>query len=109
MNGILNLFLSVIGVLMKPGEIKETLTLYFLKSKKRLSARLIKAAFEGPYPVELGSPLYPATEETIEICPFYFSLKYFSTAFIQFKVPKKFTFIVFLICSKFISFSVLGS
>ena len=69
-NGIGKSFLSVKGVLINPGDITEILTLYFLKSKKILSAKLFKAAFEGPYPLELGSPLYPAIDETIEICPF---------------------------------------
>ena len=47
-NGIRNLFLSVMGVLINPGEIKETLTLCFLKSKYKLSVKLDRAAFEGP-------------------------------------------------------------
>ena len=55
--GIENSFLSVSGVFMNPGEITETLTLNFLKSKKILSAKLVKAAFEGPYPLEFGKPL----------------------------------------------------
>ena len=46
--GILKVFLSVIGVFTKPGVIKETLTPYLLKSKKRLSAKLLSDAFDGP-------------------------------------------------------------
>ena len=42
---------------MNPGEIKETLTPYLLKSKNKLSARLFRADFDGPYPVEFGNPL----------------------------------------------------
>ena len=72
--GILKSFLSVIGVLINPGEIKETLTPYLLKSKNKLSARLFNADFEGPYPVEFGNPLEPAIEDTIDICPFFLSL-----------------------------------
>ena len=45
------------GVFINPGEIKETLTLCLPKSKYKLSAKLFKAAFDGPYPVELGKPL----------------------------------------------------
>ena len=66
-NGMRNSFLSVMGVLINPGEIKETLTLCFLKSKYKLSAKLDRAAFEGPYPLEFGRPRYPAIDETIEI------------------------------------------
>ena len=46
--GILKSFLSVIGVLIKPGETKQTLTPYLPKSKCKLSARLLKAALDGP-------------------------------------------------------------
>ena len=45
------------GVFIKPGEINETLTLFLPKSKYRLSAKLFKAAFDAPYPVEFGNPL----------------------------------------------------
>ena len=55
--GILKSFLSVIGVFIKPGDIKDILTPYFLKSKYKLSAKLFSADFDGPYPVELGNPL----------------------------------------------------
>ena len=48
MKGIGNSFLSVKGVLINPGETKEILTLCFLKSKYKLSARLVKAALDGP-------------------------------------------------------------
>ena len=34
--------------LINPGEIKEISTLYFLKSKYKLSVKLDIAAFEGP-------------------------------------------------------------
>ena len=71
-NGIGKSFLSVKGVLINPGDIIEILTLNFLKSKKMLSAKLFNAAFEGPYPLELGNPLYPAIDETIEICPLFY-------------------------------------
>ena len=47
-NGIGKSFLSVKGVLINPGDITEILTLNFLKSKKILSAKLFKAALEGP-------------------------------------------------------------
>ena len=33
---------------LKPGEIKEIFTLYFLKSKYKLSVKLVKAALDGP-------------------------------------------------------------
>ena len=55
--GILKSFLSVIGVLIKPGETKQTRTFDLLKSKYKLSAKLFRADFEGPYPVEFGKPL----------------------------------------------------
>ena len=48
MKGILNSVLSVRGVLITPGEISDILTLYFLKSKYKLSVKLVKAALEGP-------------------------------------------------------------
>ena len=57
MNGILNVFWFVKGVLINPGDIRETLTLCFLKSKYKLSVKLVKAALDGPYPLELGRPL----------------------------------------------------
>ena len=60
---------------MNPGEIKVLLTLYFLKSKYKLSAKLDRAAFEGPYPLEFGSQRYYAIDETIEIWPFFIFLK----------------------------------
>ena len=75
-NGILKSFLSVIGVLINPGDTKQTRTLYLLKSKYKLSAKLFNADLDGPYPVELGNPLYPAIDETIVIIPFFLSLKY---------------------------------
>ena len=56
-NGILKSFLSVIGVFIKPGETKHTLTLCLSKSKYKLSAKLINADFDGPYPVVFGKPL----------------------------------------------------
>ena len=45
-NGIGNSFLSVRGVFINPGEISEILTLYFLKSKYKLSVKLVKAALK---------------------------------------------------------------
>ena len=42
---------------MNPGDTKQTRTLDLLKSKYKLSAKLFKADFEGPYPVEFGKPL----------------------------------------------------
>ena len=54
---MLNVFWLVSGVSINPGDIKEILTLYFLKSKYRLSVKFVKAALEGPYPLEFGSPL----------------------------------------------------
>ena len=36
------------GVLIKPGETKQTRTLYLLKSKYKLSAKLFSADFDGP-------------------------------------------------------------
>ena len=65
--GILKVFLSVIGVLIKPGLIIDTLTLYLNRSKNKLSAKVVKADFDEQYAPAAGSPLYPATEETIEI------------------------------------------
>ena len=56
-NGIGNSFLSVRGVFINPGETSEILTLCFLKSKYKLSVKLVKAALDGPYPLELGKPL----------------------------------------------------
>ena len=44
------------GVLIKPGETKQTRTLSLLKSKYKLSAKLFRADLEGPYPVEFGKP-----------------------------------------------------
>ena len=32
-----------------------------------LSAKFVNAALDGPYPLELGKPLYPAIEDTIDI------------------------------------------
>ena len=72
-NGILKSFLSVIGVLIKPGDTNKLVHCDLLKSKYKLSAKLFKADLDGPYPVELGNPLYPAIDETIVIIPlFYF-------------------------------------
>ena len=79
-----------------------------LKSKYKLSAKLFNADLEGPYPVELGKPLYPAIDETIVIIPFFLSLKYSSTALILLTVPKKFTLKTSSICSTSISFSFFG-
>ena len=45
--------------------------------------KLVKAAFDGPYPLEFGKPLYPAIDETIEMCPFFLYLKKFSTSLTQ--------------------------
>ena len=73
--GILKVFLSVIGVLIKPGLITDTLTLYLNRSKNRLSAKVVKADFDEQYAPAAGNPLYPATEETIEICPLFLFLK----------------------------------
>ena len=67
MKGIGNLFLSVSGVFINPGLIKDTLTFFLLKSKYKLSAKLISAALEAQYPEAAGRPLYPATEETKEM------------------------------------------
>ena len=39
---------SVISVLIKPGETKQTLTLCLPKSKYKLSAKLFNADLEGP-------------------------------------------------------------
>ena len=103
--GILKSFLSVIGVFTKPGLTKQTRTFDFLKSKYKLSAKLLRADFEGPYPVELGNPLYPAIDETIVIIPLFLLLKYSSTAFMLFSVPKKFILKTFSICSTSIFFS----
>ena len=55
--GILKSFLSVMGVLINPGDTKQTRTFDLLKSKYKLSAKLFRADFDGPYPVELGKPL----------------------------------------------------
>ena len=46
--GILKSFLSVIGVLIKPGETRQTRTFERPKSKYKLSAKLFKADFDGP-------------------------------------------------------------
>ena len=94
--------------MIKPGETKHTLTFDRPKSKYKLSAKLFNADFEGPYPVEFGSPLYPAIEETIVIVPLFLFLKYFSTALILFKVPKKLILKTSSICSISISFSLVG-
>ena len=63
--GMGNLFLSVSGVLINPGLIKDTFIFFLLKSKYRLSAKLVRAALDAQYPEAAGKPLYPATEETI--------------------------------------------
>ena len=42
---------------MNPGETREILTLCFLKSKYKLSVKLVNAALDGPYPLEFGKPL----------------------------------------------------
>ena len=48
-NGILNLFLSVMGVLMNPGEIREILTLYSFKVNiEDFQLNLFNADFEAP-------------------------------------------------------------
>ena len=47
-NGILNVFWLVSGVLIKPGDTTEIFTLCFLKSKYKLSVKFVKAALEGP-------------------------------------------------------------
>jgi hypothetical protein len=107
-NGILKSFLSVIGVLIKPGETKQTLTFCLPKSKYKLSAKLFRADLEGPYPVEFGNPLYPAIEDTIEIIPSILFLKCSSTALILLTVPKKLTLKTSSICSTSISFSFFG-
>ena len=57
---------------MKPGETKQIRTFDLPKSKYKLSAKLFKADFDGPYPVELGNPLYHAIEDTIVIIPFFY-------------------------------------
>ena len=101
-------FLSVIGVLINPGETKQTRTLNLLKSKYKLSAKLFNADLEGPYPVEFGSPLYPAIDETIVIIPLFLSLKNCSTTLMLFTVPKKLTLNTSSICSTSISFSFFG-
>ena len=45
---VLKSFLSVIGVLINPGDTKQIRTLYLLKSKYKLSAKLFNADLEGP-------------------------------------------------------------
>ena len=79
-----------------------------MKSKYKLSAKLLRADFDGPYPVEFGNPLYPAIDETIVIVPLFLFLKYSSTALILLRVPKKFTLKTSSICSTSISFSFFG-
>ena len=74
-NGILNSFLSVSAVLIKPGQIKDTLTLYLIKSKYIPCVKLFRAALEGVYPEDFGNPLYPTGEDTIAICPLFLFLK----------------------------------
>ena len=69
---------------------------------------MFKADLEGPYPVELGKPLYPAIEDTIVIIPLFLFLKYSSTALMLLTVPKKLTLKTFSICSTSISFSFFG-
>ena len=60
------------GVLIKPGLINDTLTFFFNMSKFKLSAKLVRAAFDAQYAPAAGKPLYPATEEIIEIWPLFF-------------------------------------
>ena len=63
---------SVIGVLIKPGLIKDTLTFFLFISKCKLSAKLVRADFEAQYAPSAGNPRYPATDEIIDICPDFF-------------------------------------
>ena len=66
MNGIGNSFLSVKGVLINPGETKEILTLYFLKSKYKLSVKLVKAAFDFTANIrDLPKELLLRTKQTL--------------------------------------------
>ena len=44
-----NLFLSVSGVLINPGLIKDTFIFFLLKSKYRLSAKLVRAALDAQF------------------------------------------------------------
>ena len=65
--GIEKSFWSVIGVLIKPGLIKDTLIFFLFISKCKLSAKLVRADFEAQYAPAAGNPRYPATEEIIDI------------------------------------------
>ena len=47
---------------MNPGDTKQIRTFDLLKSKYKLSVKLLRADLEGPYPVEFGNPLYPAID-----------------------------------------------
>ena len=62
---------------MNPGLTRETLTLLLFISKLKLSAKLVSADFDAQYAPAAGRPLYPATDETIEICPLFFFSKIF--------------------------------
>ena len=73
--GIGKSFWSVIGVFIKPGLIKVILTFFFFISKWRLSVKLDKADLDAQYAPAAGKPLYPATEETIDIWPLFLLLK----------------------------------
>ena len=64
MNGILKEFFSVSRVLTKPGQTIEISMLNAFNSTNAASARLLSAAFDGPYAHDPGNPLYPATLET---------------------------------------------
>ena len=55
--GIGKSFLSVIGVLIKPGLTTETLTPYLFKSKNKLSEKLVNADFDAQYAPAAGRPL----------------------------------------------------
>ena len=55
--GIGKLFWSVKGVFIKPGDTSETLILYFLRSKFRVSAKDVRADFDAQYPAAAGKPL----------------------------------------------------
>ena len=63
------------GVFTKPGLINVTLTPYLFIIKYKDSVKLIKAAFDAPYPEIECSPLYQAVDPTTAMCPLFLVLK----------------------------------
>ena len=61
-NGILKAFLSVSGVLMKPGQIVLTLMFWGFNHPRKASLQALTHALLAEYAGAEGNPLYPAIE-----------------------------------------------